>query len=135
MTAESHPARPGILIVDDDPLLLNMLQAVLARQGFRVWSCGSGEEALRTYRKYQAELAVVLLDVCMPGLDGPTTLAELRRLNPGVRACFMSGHTGAYSVEDLLGLGALRFYDKPFQIQPLAEGLWKLADDVVRQSA
>lgn len=135
MTAEARPARPGILVVDDDPFLLNLLQAVLARQGFRVWGCASGEEALRIYRLYQAELTVVLLDVCMPGLDGPTTLGELRRLNPGVRACFMSGHTGSYSVEDLLGLGALRFFDKPFQIQPLAEGLWKLASDEVRQSA
>jgi DNA-binding NtrC family response regulator len=135
MTAEAHPAKPGILVVDDDPLLLNLLQAILTRQGFRVWACASGQDALHVYRRHQAELSVVLLDVCMPGLDGPATLVELRRVDPGVRACFMSGHTGPYTVEDLLELGALRFYEKPFQIQPLAEGLWKLAADEVRQSA
>jgi DNA-binding NtrC family response regulator len=135
MTLDPRTASPGILVVDDDPMLLGLLHTVLARQGFRVWTCGGGEEALTTFRRFQSDIAVVLLDVCMPGLDGPATLAELRRLDPGVRACFMSGHTGAYSVEELLGLGALRFFDKPFQIQPLTEGLWALAVEGVRRSA
>jgi two-component system, OmpR family, response regulator len=135
MTLDPRTTSPGILVVDDDPMLLGLLHTVLARQGFRVWTCTGGEEALTTYLRFQADIAVVLLDVCMPGLDGPATLAELRRIDPGVRACFMSGHTGAYSVEELLGLGALRFFDKPFQIQPLAEGLWTLAVEGVRRSA
>jgi two-component system, OmpR family, response regulator len=135
MSLDLRTAAPGILVVDDDPMLLGLLHTVLARQGFRVWTCAGGEEALTTYLRIQADIAVVLLDVCMPGLDGPATLAELRRIDPGVRACFMSGHTGAYSVEELLALGALRFFDKPFQIQPLAEGLWKLAVEGVRRSA
>ena len=135
MSLEPRSTTPGVLVVDDDPMLLNLLRTVLTRQGFRVWSCLGGEEALTAYRRHQPDIAVVLLDVCMPGLDGPATLAELRRIDPGVRACFMSGHTGAYSPDELLGLGAMRFYDKPFQIQPLAEGLWKLAAEQPRQSA
>jgi CheY-like chemotaxis protein len=135
MNNDPRPTAPGILVVDDDPLLLNLLRAILVRQGFHVWACPSGQEALATYRRHQADVAVVLLDVCMPGLDGPATLAELRRLDPGVRACFMSGHTGEYAIEDLFSLGAVRFYEKPFQIQPLAEGLWKLAVEKARQSA
>jgi DNA-binding NtrC family response regulator len=135
MSDDPRPATPGILVVDDDPLLLNLLRTIFLRQGFRVWACASGQEALTTYRRHQADIAVVLLDVCMPVLDGPTTLKELRRLDPGVRACFMSGHIGAYSLDDLFGLGALRFYEKPFQIQPLVEGLWKLAVEEVREAA
>ncbi len=126
---------PGILVVDDDPILLTLLRTILERQGFQVWTSASGAEAVATYRQHQHDIELVLLDVCMPEMDGPATLTELRRLDPGVRACFMSGHTGHYSVDDLFSRGALRFYEKPFQIQPLAESLWKLAVEPVRQSA
>ena len=70
---------------------------------------------------------MALLDVCMPGLDGPRTLAELHGVNPALRVCFMSGFTGKYTTEELLALGATRFFEKPFSIQPLAEQMWQLA--------
>ena len=50
--------------------------------GFTVWSAANGPAALEVYRRQQDDIAVVLLDVRMPGLDGPQTLAELQRLNP-----------------------------------------------------
>lgn len=137
MSADPHlhwPA-PGVLVVDDEPLLLNLLELVLRRQGFHVFACNSGKTAVDTYRRHSHEIHVVLLDVCMPGLDGVATLAELRHLNPGVRACFMSGYTQRYSVEELLALGAVRFFDKPFEIQSLADVLWTLANASSRQSA
>src|SRR5262245_42154394 len=102
--------RPGILVVDDDAMLRTLLVAVLARKGFRIWAAGEGHAAIDLFRRLQGQVSLVLLDVCMPGLDGPRTLAELRRLEPGLRACFMSGHTGNYAPEELLGQGALRFF-------------------------
>jgi len=47
------------------------------------------------YRRHREEIAVVLLDVCIPDLDGFQTLEVLREINPEVQACFMSGNTGA----------------------------------------
>lgn len=137
MSDELEPAScaPGVLVVDDDPMLRTLLKTILLRQGFRVWDCPSGEDALAVYLRYQKDIAVVLLDVCMPGLDGPGTLAALRRIDPGVRACFISGYTGSYTIEDLLGMGALRFFEKPFQIHPLVDGLWQVATGEVRRTA
>lgn len=134
MPALSHTS-PGILVIDDDAFILNLLGTVLDQQGFRVWTSSSGRASIDLYRQYQQEIAVVLLDVCMPGLDGPRTVRELRQLNPALRFCFMSGYSDKYSVEDLLTLGALRYFEKPFQIRPLAEELWQLAGGEVRQSA
>jgi DNA-binding NtrC family response regulator len=137
MNEDPRPATdvPGVLVVDDDPVLRDLLNAVLTARGFRVWVCPSGEEALAVYLRHRNQIALALLDVRMPGLDGPGTLSALRRIDPGVRACFMSGHTDPYSLDDLAGRGALRFFEKPFQITALADGLWQLATGEVRQTA
>jgi len=126
---------PGVLVVDDNPMLLSLLQTALSRRGFLVWTSASGSQAVEVYREQQQQIAVVLLDVRMPGLDGPATLAELRRIHPGLRACFMSGETGKYTPEDLLALGAQRLFDKPFRLLALADELWQIASEEARQTA
>jgi two-component system cell cycle sensor histidine kinase/response regulator CckA len=131
--SRSSPARaPGILIIDDDPMLLRLLDTALSRRGFRVWAGPSGQAGLELYRRHQDDIDLVLLDVCMPGLDGPATLRRLREVNPGVRACLMSGHAGAYSAADLRGLGIDGFFAKPFQVLPLADELWEVASPGMR---
>src|SRR6476660_8334749 len=107
-TALEMETKPGVLVVDDDPMLLAMLRAALAGEGLEVWTSAAGEGAVEHYQRHGERIGVVLLDVCMPGLDGPATLAELRRLNPSVQACFMSGFLGGHSGDALQSLGALR---------------------------
>jgi CheY-like chemotaxis protein len=126
---------PGILIVDDEPVLRELLRVLCAGRGFAVHVASSGLDAVDLYRRHQDAVALVLLDVCMPGMDGPQTLAELRLINPAVRACFMSGFAGDYSPEDLRSRGALRLFDKPFQVTTLADELWQLAVAGTRKSA
>src|ERR1041385_1655495 len=81
---------PGILVADDEPCIRNLLGVVLGRYGFRVWLAPHGEQAVELYCRHRSEIALVLLDVRMPVLDGPATFAALRRINPTVRCCFMS---------------------------------------------
>jgi CheY-like chemotaxis protein len=137
-TSSAQPdagAQPGILVVDDDAMLLALLRTVLSRKGLQVWTAGDGHAALDLFRQHQDQVSLVLLDVCMPGLDGPHTLAELRRIEPTLPACFMSGDTGMYGVDELRAQGALRFFDKPFAIHDLADELWRLAHEERRRSA
>jgi CheY-like chemotaxis protein len=134
--ADAQPgAQPGILVVDDDQMLLALLKLVFQRQGFAVWAAASGAMAVDLYRRHQEHINVVLLDVCMPGQAGPEVLAELKRHDPFVTCCFMSGHTGDYTVEDLEDLGAVACYDKPFRTQEMAKELWQLATQHLRRSA
>jgi two-component system cell cycle sensor histidine kinase/response regulator CckA len=134
-TLDDPPSRPAILVVDDDPMLLVLLRTVLQNKGFQVWTASSGPAAVELYREHQGDIAVVLLDVCMPEMDGPNTMTALRQINPAIRATFMSGYTGRYSREELLALGAALFFEKPFQIHVLAEQLWQLASLETRRSA
>jgi len=117
----------GILVVDDDLLIRTLFTTCLAGQGFEVWTAGSGAEAIEFYREHGSAIAVVLLDVRMPGLDGPHTLVRLRQLDPGVRCCFMSGDMGDYTEEDLLALGALDVVSKPFSLTALVRRLQQVA--------
>jgi DNA-binding NtrC family response regulator len=121
-------SQPGILIVDDDPVLLALLNTALRKSGFAVWLAGSGAEAIDIYQRQRTRINVVLLDVRMPGLDGPRTLAELQRLDPSVACCFMSGYTADYSLAELLSRGAMHFFDKPFRMNEVVRVLGCVAE-------
>jgi CheY-like chemotaxis protein len=115
--------KPGVLVVDDEHLVRVVLQLGLERDGFAVWMASNGREAIRMCRKHRARIGVVLLDVCMPGLDGPATLDALHQFDPEVVVCFMSGDTGAYEMEELRRRGARSVIAKPFPLHELTEAL------------
>jgi CheY-like chemotaxis protein len=118
---------PGVLIVDDDEGVRRVLGTGLWHHGFAVWLAADAREAVETYRSHREVIDVALLDVQMPGRDGPRTLAELRGVDPGVRACFMTGEAGQYTDQNLLDLGAVAVFRKPFVLSELAVQLASLA--------
>ena len=122
--------KPGILVVDDEPSLRDLLQRGLGQYGFRVWAAADGWQALDLYQDLRAEIDVVLLDVLMPELDGPGTLRILQWQHGEVPACFMSGCTGPYTADGLLACGALHVFPKPFQLDELARALRQLTEAV-----
>lgn len=113
------PEKLGVLVIDDDHQVRLMVQLGLERNGFDVWSASNGREAIELYRRVRNRIAVVLLDVRMPDMDGPATLDALHALNPDVPAFFMSGDSGKYEPEDLFQHGAAGLIAKPFQLDQL----------------
>jgi CheY-like chemotaxis protein len=130
-TAEgaANRPRPHVLVVDDEPAVLRLLEFALRRRGFDVTTAAGGAQAVELFRRRPGAFALVLLDVQMPDPDGPETLAALRSIDPHVRCCFMSGYTGDHSAEQLLALGAAHVFDKPF---PSLGELERKLRDVVR---
>ncbi len=115
-------------MVEDEPAVRKMLDVALRHYGFDVREAGGGDEAIEVFERHRDTIDVVLLDVQMPTIDGPQTLAALRALDPTVRVVFMSGNTGDYSAEDLLGRGALHVLQKPFtSMSHLTQTLWQAA--------
>ncbi len=120
--------RPAVLLVEDEPAILAMLNLVLSHHGFNVRRAHGGAEAIALFERHRDTINVVLLDVQMPEIDGPHTLAALRALDPEVAVVFMSGNTGEYSTEELLSRGARCVLPKPFRsMAELMRILWQLA--------
>ncbi|MDB5309014.1 MAG: ntrC 1 [Gemmataceae bacterium] len=117
-----------VLVVDDEDAIRRVVAQALSRAGMDVLTADRGETAVDVYRRHRDAIDVVLLDVRMAPWDGPRTLAELRAIDPDLRAAFMTGASGAYSAEDLLAFGAVRVFEKPFRSLPgLAQALRDLA--------
>lgn len=106
--------KPVVLVVEDQKEVGMMLDLALRHYGFVVRLATAGREAVEIYREHHQSIALVLLDVQMPGMDGPATLTALKAINPELKCCFMSGHTGKYSRHELLDLGASHVLPKPF---------------------
>lgn len=118
--------RPGVLVVDDEEGIRRVLQVGLRSYGLTVWVAADGHEAAEVYRSFRDAIDIILLDVRMPGRDGPQTLLALRELDPDARACFMSGFAGQYSDQNLLDRGALAVFKKPLRLGELARRLLAL---------
>lgn len=122
-TVRQPRTKPGVLVVDDEHLVRIMVQLGLERNGFDVWLAANGREAIDLYRAHKKDIDVVLIDVPMPGVDGPQTLDALRELNHEVLACFMSGDTDDYEPDELVQRGAAYVIAKPFHLDDLANVL------------
>jgi CheY-like chemotaxis protein len=123
---DAQAKKPVLLVVDDEPAIGALLNVALRRQGFDVLVAASGQEALDVYRQRHETVALILMDVRMPGLSGPETLDFLRQIKPDVRCCFMTGYSGEYAEKDLLERGATFIFAKPFILAELTRILWQL---------
>jgi two-component system OmpR family response regulator len=113
-----------LLYVDDDPDIQTIASLALVNiGGLELLMCSSGAEALASYTAYAPQL--ILLDVMMPGLDGPATLAELRRL-PAWQAppvVFVTAKVRNQERQRYLDIGAVEVIPKPFDPMTLADQL------------
>jgi CheY-like chemotaxis protein len=89
--APNGEKRGLILLIDDEPVVRTVAARALSRAGFEVLCASSGEEGLDLFQPRRDAVALVLLDMGMPGLDGPQTFARLAALRPDVRVIFSSG--------------------------------------------
>ena len=115
-----------LLLVDDEPRILSGLSRSLRSSGSRDWEVAtatSGEEALA--RLIEAPADVVLSDVNMPGMDGPTLLAEVRKRWPDAVRLVLSGYADLVASQKLAAI-AHQFFDKPLRIADLVDSLRRI---------
>lgn len=113
-----------ILYVEDEPDIRAVAKVALERIGnFEVKMCASGQEALDSAEEFSPDL--LLLDVMMPGMDGPETLNALREI-PQLKdapAMFMTAKIQLQEVEELKAMGVIDVISKPFDALKLSEQL------------
>jgi len=121
--------RKGILVVDDEAPVRDMLRGFLESKGYATHGAADGEDALRLAAQERPH--AVLLDLCMPGPSGLDTLARIKELDPRIPVILLTGHGTVEAAVTAMKLGAEDFLAKPVHLADLARAL----DDVAPSSA
>ncbi len=112
---------PVILVVDDDPSVLEVLGAMLGWLGYTPLLVSDGAKGVELLRANPGSIAAALLDVLMPGMDGPATMDSLHALEPNLPCVFISGETGLYTMSALTARGGFKVLRKPVKLEDLRE--------------
>jgi DNA-binding NtrC family response regulator len=106
-----------MMLVDDEERFLSTTKKLLVRKGYEVLTASGGAEALEALATQT--IHVVILDVKMPGMDGVTTLREIKKRFPLVEVIMLTGHATVESAVDGLKSGATDYLMKPADIDEL----------------
>lgn len=107
-----------VLVVEDEPMLRELLVDVLTGNGYAALTAANGKEALEVYRRERDSIRLVILDMIMPEMDGAAAFRALRDVDPSLRILISSGFSQDRSVQRLLSEGA-GFIGKPYQTEEL----------------
>lgn len=108
-----------VLLVEDEDVVRSFGVRALKRQGYEVLEAVDGLDALEVMKGCNGEVDIVVSDVVMPGMDGPTMLKELRKTNPDLKIIFVSGYPNE-AFQQALGEETFAFLPKPFSLPQLA---------------
>ena len=128
----SAPPRRLILLVDDDPLLLDYLKTILDHSGYDTLAAESAAEALQRVAEREADIALALLDISMPGMSG-LDLARRLKDHTSVAFMFLSSVDDAETARQAASHGAVGFVVKPVdaaRLLPAFESALARADEI-----
>lgn len=103
---------PRVLIVDDEPLICDLLTRILGGEGLHLETAASGEEALAMLQ--QRKYALVITDLKMPGMNGMDLLQEIKQKHPEMPVIVITGYGTAETAVEAMRRGANDFIAKPF---------------------
>ena len=119
-TPSSHPSPgPTILVVEDEPVLRQLVTRILTKHGYHILSACDGEEALSVSRNFSGGIVLLVTDVEMPKLGGIELQARLSEQRPGIKTLFISGYSSDPFVQRALVCDQPGFLAKPFTITRL----------------
>jgi CheY-like chemotaxis protein len=110
-----------VLLVEDEPQILELARVMLEKIGYRVFAAGTPEQALEIAEKHILEIELLLTDVLMPGMNGRDLAKLLQTLYPGMKVMFMSGYCSNVMFPEGTGHNGVNFLPKPFTLRMLAD--------------
>ena len=122
----------SILLVEDEDMVRTVAERALTRHGYKVMTASNGEEALEILELGDTEFDLIISDVVMPVMDGPTMVRKVREKRPDMPILFMSG----YAEEQLrksIDLDRVQFLPKPFSVKQLAEAAQGALSDAAQK--
>jgi PAS domain S-box-containing protein len=117
-----------VLLVDDEPMILEVTQPMLETLGYQVLTARSGRKALEIYREKGDQIGMVVLDLVMPDMNGKETFVLLKNLDPQIKVLLSSGYSIDGQAEEMLKQGCDGFIQKPFDMKVLSHKVREILD-------
>ncbi len=111
----------NVLLVEDEPMVMDVNQAILETLGFTVLKAKTGQEAIDIAENFSAKIDLTLLDIQLPDMDGKTVYSGLIKLRPDLRVIVCSGYSSDGPAQSIIDAGAQGFIQKPFSLKVLSE--------------
>ena len=112
--------RQGILAIDDEAEILEIIQKVLGAEGYQVYAAASAKKGVDLYERLWPEIDLVLLDYLMPEMTGDLVFECLKAVNPNVRALLLTGCDDNVA-RKMFDEGLRGYLQKPFYIDDLVQ--------------
>jgi two-component system, cell cycle sensor histidine kinase and response regulator CckA len=117
-----------ILIVDDEEIIRQLGGDILEDCGYKVLFASRGEEAIQIYQEKRENIALMILDMVMPGMGGKETFLKLKEINPKIKVLLSSGYSANEGVGEILKEGVGGFIQKPYKDEELIEKVREILD-------
>ncbi|MDY6788008.1 MAG: response regulator [candidate division WOR-3 bacterium] len=117
-----------ILIIDDEIMITDILSKIISRIDYDTHVCRNGQEAMQFFKDNHHNIALTVLDMIMPGMDGRETFIAIREIDPYAKILIVSGYSSQEDVRDLLEKGDSEFLGKPFRSRELIDAIKTMID-------
>jgi two-component system cell cycle sensor histidine kinase/response regulator CckA len=124
----STASGPTVLVVDDEPDVLRLIQSFLAGQGYDVIAVRSADKAIKAFALLPRRPDLLLTDVVMPGMSGPMLVDHLLGIEPDLKVLFMSGYDDRQVVQRYVVEKGFRLISKPFTVRDLQSAI----DEIIK---
>ena len=124
-----------ILIVDDEPFIIDVTQDILKSFGYEVLAAQSGAEAIQIYQEQASSIGLVILDMIMPDMGGGDVFERLKITNPHVKVILASGYSISGHAQTIMERGCSAFLQKPFSMTELSGKVREVLDQKSEQPA
>ena len=117
-----------ILLVDDEPMIIEVGREILGVLGYEVLTAASGREAIDLYQRNQEGINLFIIDMIMPRMSGSELFDQLKRINPAVKVLLSSGYSIDGQAREILHRGCDGFIQKPFSVSQLSVKIREILD-------
>ena len=131
-SSKSHSARRyyTILVVDDDPVVRQVIRQTLIKEGYKTLKAKSGKEAFEACADYENPIDLMVTDVIMPGMNGRQLVYLLKNMRPRMKCLFMSGHAES----EIASRGLLHYEDEFIEKTAVSHQLISKVEAILNQS-
>jgi CheY-like chemotaxis protein len=123
-----HKGHETILLVEDEPAILEMTEMILTELGYTVLKAGTPSAAIRLANEHSGDIHLLMTDVIMPEMNGRELARNLLSSYPQISCLFMSGYTADIIAHHGVLEDGVHFIQKPFQVTVLADKLREVLD-------